>query len=410
MPGVHRQTADEMLRWDISCDFGETEVSHGRITLSTKSRSLLHFGKIKSTDSLSIHEYHSLPKPSPLATFWLSQRYSAQEHLPLPMNSHQNDLIVRCTGAKRITGSSLIQSLWSGYGEIRRVELSGGPISSVVVKHVCPPAEPNQPRGWNTRQSHRRKLQSYLVESNWYREWSDRLPRTCRVAKCYLAESTRNEHLFVLEDLDAEGFGKRYGGTDLDQVLSGLRWLAEFHGGWMRERPAGLWPTGTYWHLATRPDELAEMQPEEPLRVHADAIDRRLSGCEYLTVVHGDAKVANFCYSGSNGAVAAVDFQYVGGGCGMKDVAYFLGSCLSEEECELHADAMLEEYFDALRTSIDRSERNFDLAAIESEWRSMYPLAWADFNRFLLGWYPRHHKLHGYSRRMTEEALGMLKR
>ena len=212
----------------------------------------------------------------------------------------------------------------------------------------------------------------------------------------------------MLEDLDAAGFDKRYGRTDLDQVRLALRWLAEFHGGWMMEPAEGLWPIGTYWHLATRPDELAAMEPDQPLRLHAEAIDRRLSCCQYRTIVHGDAKVANFCFSESNDAVAAVDFQYVGGGCGMKDVAYFLGSCLSEGECELHADEMLETYFEALRTSIGRSERSLDAARIESEWRSMYPFAWADFNRFLLGWYPQHQKLHGYSRRMTDEALAML--
>jgi Ser/Thr protein kinase RdoA (MazF antagonist) len=65
--------------------------------------------------------------------------------------------------------------------------------------------------------------------------------------------------------------------------------------------------------------------------VKAAVIDQVLNNCSYQTIVHGDAKLANFCFS-KEGAVSAVDFQYVGGGCGMKDVAYFLGSCLTGKE------------------------------------------------------------------------------
>ena len=49
-------------------------------------------------------------------------------------------------------------------------------------------------------------------------------------------------------------------------------------------------------------------------------------------LAHGDAKVANFCFTNDQHAVAAVDFQYVGGGIGTQDVIYFLGSFCSEAE------------------------------------------------------------------------------
>ena len=92
----------------------------------------------------------------------------------------------------------------------------------------------------------------------------------------------------------------------------------------------------------------------------------------------------------------------------MKDVAYYLGSCLSESQCETHADALLDFYFETLRSAIAKSGKPFDPAQVESEWRWLYPLAWADFHRFLLGWYPQHHKLHGYTRHITNIALSML--
>tara|TARA_R110002049_G_scaffold50370_3_gene143078 strand:+ start:119573 stop:120592 length:1020 start_codon:yes stop_codon:yes gene_type:complete len=329
------------------------------------------------------------------------------------MDSTLNDRILCCTGATEITGSSPIQSLWSGYGQIMRVGLNGAEVPSVVVKHVRPPQRANQPRGWNTQQSHQRKLHSYQVESKWYRDWAERLDETCRVARCFFVDSDNDEHLFVLEDLDASGFHQRFASQNLSQIRSGLRWLANFHATFLSERrsrlfPSGLWPCGTYWHLATRPDEFAELRDGEPLKRHAAEIDKRLSQCQYGTIVHGDAKVANFCFSDANGSVAAVDFQYVGGGCGMKDVAYFLGSCLGEAECEKHAGALVDFYFASLGGAIDATETSIDPADVEAEWRMLYPLAWADFNRFLLGWYPQHDKLHRYSRRLTDQAIAMI--
>jgi thiamine kinase-like enzyme len=67
------------------------------------------------------------------------------------------------------------------------------------------------------------------------------------------------------------------------------------------------------------------------LKEAAPVIDEKLNTCAYKTFVHGDAKLANFCFA-PDGQVAGVDFQYVGGGCGMKDVAYFIGSCLNEKD------------------------------------------------------------------------------
>ena len=66
----------------------------------------------------------------------------------------------------------------------------------------------------------------------------------------------------------------------------------------MGNAATGLWPAGTYWHLETRPDELDAM-PDGPLKNSAAMIDRRLNKATYKSLVHGDAKVANFCFSAS---------------------------------------------------------------------------------------------------------------
>lgn len=78
----------------------------------------------------------------------------------------------------------MIQTLWSGYGEIVRLGLEGSDLSSVVLKYIVLPDESNQsnhPRGWNTTRSHARKVHSYDVEMQWYRDWSVRCGEGCRV-------------------------------------------------------------------------------------------------------------------------------------------------------------------------------------------------------------------------------------
>jgi len=104
-----------------------------------------------------------------------------------------------------------------------------------------------------------------------------------------------------------------------------------------------------------------------------------------------------------------VDFQYVGGGCGMKDVAYFLGSCLDESSCESEEDVLLDIYFDALRMALEERDSEVNADEVEEEWRELFPWAWADFHRFLMGWSPGHWKMSGYSEKMVERVLASIK-
>ena len=49
-----------------------------------------------------------------------------------------------------------------------------------------------------------------------------------------------------------------------------------------------------------------------------------------------------------------------------------------------------------------------DFAALEADWRALYPVAWTDFYRFLQGWSPGHWKLHRYSERLASAVLESL--
>ncbi|GAV20420.1 phosphotransferase enzyme family protein [Mariprofundus micogutta] len=323
------------------------------------------------------------------------------------MNKQLNEIVVKATGAASSERGEVIQSLWSGYGEIVRYALTGSDDPSVVLKHVIFPSEVNHPRGWHNDLSHQRKVKSYEVEMSWYQYWAGRCDDRCRVPQCYASETIGDEHLIVLEDLDAAGFPLRRSSLDLDGVYLCLQWLANFHAAFIGEEPKGLWSTGTYWHLATRPDELAVMD-DDVLRDAAPVIDSMLSHATYQTLVHGDAKLANFCFSSDSKDVAAVDFQYVGAGCGMKDVAYFLGSCLSDREHEQFETQLLDYYFSVLRCALIDQQSQIDPDALEKEWRYLFPVAQTDFYRFLVGWMPTHWKINDYNKRVAVELLERL--
>ena len=320
------------------------------------------------------------------------------------MNQAFRQFVLDVTEAESITSEELIQTLWSGYGELVRVGLSGGKENTAIVKYIVLPDQTNHPRGWNTSRSHERKIKSYDVEMHWYHDWSHRCDDSCRVPVSYASESHENERIIILEDLDNAGYGLRKQDLTYDEVLVCLKWLANFHATFLQETPVGLWQTGTYWHLATRPDELAAME-HMPLKNAATRIDATLSDCKYQTFVHGDAKVANFCFSLDGTKVAAVDFQYVGGGCGMKDVAYLLGSCLSGKQCAQWDEALLDFYFEELQLALSVRGKKIDFENLQAEWRPMYAFAWADFYRFLLGWMPTHKKVNFYCEQMADKVL-----
>jgi hypothetical protein len=295
-----------------------------------------------------------------------------------------------------------LQALWSGYGELWRVTLElGDSAVSAVVKDVRPPPD-------DASRSHRRKLHSYEVEQAFYARYAARCDVECRVPRAQALRREQGGFLSVLEDLEAAAdfSGGRRRPSD-DDIRATLRWLAKFHATFLGVAPDGLWKVGTYWHLATRPDELLRLK-HAALRGAAGAIDARLSSARFKTFVHGDAKLENVCFARSRSAVALVDFQYVGGGVGVKDVAYFLSSCLSAQECEALVPRYLDQYFTALRAALAPTLPSEQAAELEHEWRSLFPLAWVDLYRFLLGWAPGQYDPDPYSDALLAQVLGRL--
>lgn len=324
--------------------------------------------------------------------------------------------IAEALGAEGVSRVTPIQALWGGYGKLFRAELVGGEHFSVVVKHICLPRPGKHPRGWNTDRSHQRKLRSYRVELNWYERYAGvhagRPDGACPMPRCLYVERRADEILLVLEDLATLGYSRVLEQANPREIRSCLRWLAAFHARHLGKSPEGLWKTGTYWHLDTRPDELAALD-DAALKAAAPRVDAALKQCPFQTLVHGDAKLANFVFAPGGERVAAVDFQYVGRGCGIKDVMMLLSSTVPPDDCARRCPGYLDDYFGELKRAV--AERNLEsldspvaFEPLEQAWRAMYPVAWADFQRFLKGWSPGHWKLHAYSEELTRRVIGEL--
>ena len=315
--------------------------------------------------------------------------------------------ILTLCGASSLVKATQIQSLWSGYGMIWRCELEGYHAQSVIVKHIHTAPKGQHPRGWATDVAHQRKLRSYQVENHWYSHQGKSCDDACRIPHLINYWQEEDEWLMVLEDLDAVGYARRVQRPRPHEIEAVINWLAHFHARFMNVDSDGLWPQGCYWHLDTRQEEWTQMTHVE-LKAAAKIIDELLENARYKTIVHGDAKLANFCFSDTGHEVAAVDFQYVGGGCGMKDLVYFLSSAMDANSLKHHEEEFLAYYFDQLKMALNEQGKDIDYQLLKTEWQKLYAYAWADFHRFLDGWSPGHWKMHRYSKRLTTEVLNTI--
>ncbi|MCG9575798.1 aminoglycoside phosphotransferase family protein [Vibrio tubiashii] len=297
----------------------------------------------------------------------------------------------------------VLQTLWGGYGELVRLYVDN---TSVIVKHVLLPKPKHHPKGWNTDVSHQRKLRSYQVELNWYQFAAKRCH--AKVPATIMVKQHEQELLLVMEDLQQVGFTEVVTTPNQHHLSACLGWLANFHAQHIGHQGEGLWEVGTYWHLATRADELQALS-DVGLKARAEQIDSVLQNAPFTTLVHGDAKLANFCFTPDGKNAAAVDFQYIGKGCAMKDVALFMSSAVEPQQCAEMEAWILDEYFAALRLALQTHQPHLSAEEVEAAWRPLFAIAWADFQRFVKGWSPEHWKINDYTERLKDRALEMLK-
>lgn len=208
---------------------------------------------------------------------------------------------------------------------------------------------------------------AYAKEVAFYAELAERLPvRTPACLHAAIAEGNTRFAL-VLEDMAGARAGDQIAGCPVDHAAAAVVNLAGLHGPtWDDDALAGLrWLAG---EGAPAPELL-----EPLLAAAADAFAERfagvlgpgeqavLDGCRELlvpwltappahaAVVHGDYRLDNLLFPADDPAgVAAVDWQTVGLGPPLRDVAFFLGTCLAVEDRRRHERDLVGAYHRAL--------------------------------------------------------------
>ncbi len=254
------------------------------------------------------YKKHSWPENPLEAQAIKGAKKKTNQKVVFDMHQELQQKICAQLSASGIGDIQLVQKLWGGYGELFRCALIGAKTKSIVVKYIRLSEVGDHPRGWNTKQSHERKLKSYQVETTWYNHLSKRCDDGCQIPRCLYQHKSDQEIVLVLEDLNEIGFPLVEHTIDWNRIETVLRWLANFHATFLGVSAARLWEVGTYWHLATRTDELNKLT-DFPLKSAAQEIDLRLSNATHKTIVHGDAKLANFCFSRDGSAAAARGFS-----------------------------------------------------------------------------------------------------
>jgi serine/threonine protein kinase len=288
-----------------------------------------------------------------------------------------------------------VQSLWGGMGHIYKVSWNSDTRTNcLILKHVAPPRK-------SMSLGDKRKADSYQVECNFYQHVAPLLAQKhgLSLPVPYLVERNCGKH--ENEMVVAMSYIHNDGGElqdDRSTLLAILTWLATLHAAFWGPAAAdavvaqaGLQACGSYWHLATRPDEHACMPHqgwEGRLKRAARAIDARLQRDPLQCIIHGDAKEANIMLSKANNNTASrtgevvvtlCDFQYCGKGAPTKDLAYLF--CTSSVNANGER-AALEFYLQQLT---QRLPDNVTPPTLEELCDSL-ELAYCDFVRFMAGW------------------------
>jgi thiamine kinase-like enzyme len=307
---------------------------------------------------------------------------------------------------------------------------------SYILKLISPPSSSRSDEG------HIRKILSYQIEQYFYTQLAPQLPASIPVAKCLASINKQKPDggsttAMILSDLaqDYPVAGEKRAALTERQALSALDWLSNFHGFWW-SRVDGLdnselvlppleqvkrynafkksiWLNGGYTYLATRQSEYQNLIHDsdsewsealtQSINTHNQSIAELAATFlapststatpieSYQTLIHGDVKSENLFTTTTGDRVAFYDFQYVGLGLGVCDLAKFFTCSVPLEMLVLDEDVP-----DVL--AMDKGERELlerywknlkEVGGREYEWETFvrhWEIALVDWLRFQASW------------------------
>ena len=271
-----------------------------------------------------------VPTPETIDARWLTERLRAAGHASAEVKSFRRERI----------GTGQI-------GKCIRFDLELAPGAGAAPTRLVGKFPSDDP----TSRASGLKLRSYLKEVSFYRELQPRL--TISTPRCYFSaiEGEGPEFMLLLEDLAPARQGDQLAGCSPEVARAAVLELVGLHApswgdpslrgiDWLGEPSEATVELGRALYRAQLPGFLArygaQLEPDEARIIEAVADSK---GPPFgrsdtpLSLVHVDYRLDNLLIDErcSPPRITAVDWQSIGLGCALSDVAYFLGAGLLPE-------------------------------------------------------------------------------
>ena len=203
---------------------------------------------------------------------------------------------------------------------------------------------------------------TYVREVNFFHDLADRVDIQMPVCHHAQLDATTGDFAILMDDLAPAEVGDQLTGCSVDDARAALAELVGLHAPdiddlesteWLvAKRPEGAEAMGGLY-LALLPTFVERYTDRLPAETIVTA--QRFGDCvgQWLTLaappyrlLHGDYRLDNLMF-GPQGVVA-VDWQTVGHGPPVSDVAYFCGASLLVEDRRAHEEDLVREYHDLL--------------------------------------------------------------